>query len=94
MAIFLRRFTTSSASLASRPNVFVSAKKKPVVLAPIHSRLSSTLPSIQKLPAALCSNFLTTKFQEQHAISVSLLLASMDLGMRGAISIESSRGCV
>ena len=87
--------SSSSASLSSRSNVFVSTKRNLVVLAPnIHALLSLTLPSIQSLLVVLFSNFSMTRFQKQHGISASLLLASMDLDIRGVISIESSQGCV
>jgi hypothetical protein len=88
--------SSSSASLSSRSNVFVSTKKENLVaLAPnIYALLSLTLPSIQNLLVVLFFNFSMTRFQKQHAISASLLLASMDLDMRGVIFIESSQGCV
>lgn len=47
------------------------------------------LPSTPRLPVVLFSNFSTTRFQKRHEISVNSLLVSMDLGMRGAPSIES-----
>ena len=89
--------TASSASVPSRSNVFVSAppQKKTCcsdettpVLYPI---FSSMLPSTPRLPVVLFSNFLMKRSQKRHVISVNSLLASMDLGMRGAASIESSQ---
>ena len=89
--------TASSASVPSRSNVFVSAppKKKTCcsdettpVLYPI---FSSMLPSTPRLLVVLFSNFLMKRSQKRHVIFVNSLLASMDLGMRGAASIESSQ---
>ena len=90
--------TVSSVSVPSRSNVFVSAplrKKKPCsfdeTISVLYPLLSSMLPSTPRLQVVLFSNFLMTRFQKRHVISVNSLLASMDLGMRGADSIESSQ---
>lgn len=84
--------TSSSPSLPSRSNVFVSAKKKllyrHVFDEPHHPLLSSILLSMPSLLVVLFLNFSTTRFLERHVISVNSPLASMDLGIKGANSIE------
>ena len=86
--------SNTSPSSTSRSNVFVSAKnpKERVILPP--NAFSLTLPSTPNLPVVLFFNFSTTRFQKRHAISVNLLPVSMDLGIQGVLSIESSQGCV
>ena len=91
---------TPSASLSSRSNVFVSTKNRNLCCflgtysLPPPPQLSLISPLIQNLAVVSFSNFSMTRFQKRHVISVNLLLASMDLGMQGVVSIESSQGYV